>query len=1384
MTVPRRPPVTPPSREALVTYGLPTLLALLVMSGATWFVFRHVPVTRRETVAAIAANLEQRLTTRQAAIETWLDEYFQDASVVAAFPTVRSELLVPYRPGRRRNAHLDEILVSTSGAEHIEAIAIVDPALRMIAGTHPRLDTAAHAVARSSLARRGHAADFAVFAGGYPRLVIAVPVMGEQTTVPIGAVVLTVDPARWLYPFLTASPVAESSGEAFLLRQEGDSVLFLSPLRLHPVPPMRYRLSLEAPTLAAHAALSDGMHFGEFTDYRGVAIFAATARIAGSSWGLVVKVDQADALAGWRQRMWTTALTEGGLLLLLTLLVIAFWWGLQTSHQAAVARDRAHLATLLDQASDAIIFVELDGRIRDANRRAHELYGFPGGGLIGRSAIELRPPELHEAARAQLRKALKRDVVTFRTIHVTAAGRQVPVEVSSRKVRVGDDEVFVSVIRDISERQAAEARILRLNAMLRTLSELSELMVHGESADRVMADACRIAVEHGGFRLAWVGAPEPDGRVRVLAAAGTTAYLDGIAVRWDDTPQGRGPTGIALREHRTVTIADLQTEPAFAPWRERAQAHNLRSSASTPIRQGGVVTAVLMLYAETPDFFDAESTALLEELAGDLGFALRSLEERAALRETAEKLGAFFHSPAIGMLFGDVHGRIIDANDELLRIVGYDRADMTSGVLRWDAITPPEFLPLDAERIAEAVREGVCTPYEKQYIRKDGSRIWVMVGFALLGEARELSVAYILDISAKKKVEAALQESERRFRLVVEGAPVGILVHAGGTIRYLNETACELFGVADYAALIGTRVIDRVHPDDREVVIRRITALVEGVNAPPAEERLLRLDGSTFLAEVEAVPLSHDAVPGAMVFFRDITAHKVAQEEQALVTAALEQSAEVAMITDTDGTILYVNPAFERVTGYTRAEAVGRNPRVLKSGRQDPRFYERMWKVLTAGDVFADTIVNRRKDGQLYVAEMVISPVRDGTGKVTRYLGLQRDVTREHELEDQLRQSQKMEAVGQLTGGIAHDFNNLLGVILANAAVLRRDLPAERGDLFAFVDDLMDAATRGGAMVRKLLAFSRRERLAPAPMDVVRTLHDTTRTLRRFLPETIRMETRAEGTLTATVDAAALDQIMLNLATNARDAMPAGGTFTIAAEAVELEAGMAGADSPPGRYICVAVSDTGHGMDQQTLAHAFEPFFTTKPAGSGTGLGLAMVFGLMRQHGGFVRLDSERGNGTTVRLYFRATRHTPAAAAPTEAATPAATTAPAAGGTILVVEDQEPLRRATARALNRLGYEVVLASDAAEAFAVIAERGDEIALVLTDVVMPGLSGVDLYRRLRAEGMTTPVLLMSGYPAGSGEAQDVPDDMPLILKPWTIEALDARVRQLLADGPGR
>jgi signal transduction histidine kinase len=387
-------------------------------------------------------------------------------------------------------------------------------------------------------------------------------------------------------------------------------------------------------------------------------------------------------------------------------------------------------------------------------------------------------------------------------------------------------------------------------------------------------------------------------------------------------------------------------------------------------------------------------------------------------------------------------------------------------------------------------------------------------------------------------------------------------------------------------------------------------------------------------------------------------------------------------------------------------------------------------------------------------------------------------------LETQLRQAQKMEAVGQLTGGIAHDFNNLLTVIISNAELLSSALPHASSDLHDHVHDIAGAASRGAAMVRKLLAFSRAGQLEIRSVDLNVVLTDLSTILRRLLPEHIEVEIVAtNGPLHLRADAGAVEQILLNLATNARDAMPHGGKLRIVTAIVELDAGfrdVVGGTAPPGRYATVAVSDTGTGMDATTRDRMLEPFFTTKPPGQGSGLGMAIVFGLMRQHGGMLRVETEPARGTTVRLYF------PAAAEGATSAPPP-TSAPPAGGseTILLVEDEPDIRRIAQRALERAGYRVLLAGDGVDALERLRQQPSDVHLVVSDVVMPRLGGPELRDAVRATGCEVPFLFMSGYAArdARGPAELAPGAL-VLHKPWTVVELLRRVRQTLDKAAGR
>jgi two-component system cell cycle sensor histidine kinase/response regulator CckA len=548
--------------------------------------------------------------------------------------------------------------------------------------------------------------------------------------------------------------------------------------------------------------------------------------------------------------------------------------------------------------------------------------------------------------------------------------------------------------------------------------------------------------------------------------------------------------------------------PMFDGMEALALANELAPGTPLIIVTGSVneETAVECLKAGAVDY-------VLKGHLGRLAPAVRAaLEQRRAEAEqrkakeslltSEQRYRSLFESASDAIFVADpATGRIVDANQRALELTGRSLDEVRA--MRQPELHPPEI----AARVVEGfgrVARGESAGGPRSLVRhRDGHDTPVEISASRIQDpdGLPLLVGVFRDLSERERAEAALRESEQRFRQLVEGAPEAIIVHQDGRFVYANAAAGRLFGARHPDDVLGLPLLDRVHPAFRALVQERVRLINEkGLVAEPLEEVLVRFDDSSFDAEVVGVPFSHRGKPASLAFFHDITARKRAEAERALLGAALEQAAEVAIITDTAGAIEYVNPAFERITGWRRSEVMGRTPRILKSGVQGPEIYQQLWATITAGGVVTEKFVNRRKDGGHYDAEVVIFPVRDAAGRITQFVALQRDVTLEHELAEQLRQSQKMEALGQMTGGITHDFNNLLGVILANAALLKPKVTSDDPGVARFVDDLTEAARRASDMVRKLLAFSRRERMLVQPVDLGRALRDIRNTLRRLLP--------------------------------------------------------------------------------------------------------------------------------------------------------------------------------------------------------------------------------------------------------------------------------------------
>ncbi len=584
--------------------------------------------------------------------------------------------------------------------------------------------------------------------------------------------------------------------------------------------------------------------------------------------------------------------------------------------------------------------------------------------------------------------------------------------------------------------------------------------------------------------------------------------------------------------------------------------------------------------------------------------------------------------------------------------------------------------------------------------------------------------------------------------------------------------------------------LELVHPDDRGGMEEAAREAAE--SGSPLELRWVRADGEVRWVEhrVTLVRDGEGRATGIVGIARDVSARKEGEEKRKLLEAAVEAAGESVLVTDEQGRIEYVNPAFERITGYTLGEIRGENPRILQSGEQPAVFYNRMWSKLLAGEAFHGEFLNRRKDGSLYRQEATITPILNGNGRPTRFVGVARDVTERRLLQGELREAQKAELLGQLSGGIAHDCRNVLGVIQAHADLGLSALDDGRSPREE-LEEIAATVQRGSRLLKGLLSLGRKGDFEFEHTSLSDLIREMRRTLQAVFPESVEVELDPGVDFSAAVDQGSVYQMVLNLATNARDAMPAGGRFTL--RITRLPGKEAGPslngtrESEPESWIQLEVTDTGTGMDEETRRRIFEPLFTTKPPGKGTGLGMSMVVRLMEAHGGRITIESALGEGTTARLLFP-----PSQSPSSEAPTPSAPTTSNRNGIeletgterILVVEDEEPLRRAMVRTLERLGYGVVQGADGKEALRLLAE--EEVDLVITDLVMPNLGGRELHDEMQLIGLADlPVLFMSGYRAEDIETGSLPAaSRTLLEKPWTLPELAARVREALGTAGAR
>jgi len=607
-----------------------------------------------------------------------------------------------------------------------------------------------------------------------------------------------------------------------------------------------------------------------------------------------------------------------------------------------------------------------------------------------------------------------------------------------------------------------------------------------------------------------------------------------------------------------------------------------------------------------------------------------------AMRESEAKFRSYVENSTMAVFVADKEHRFTHCNPAGIRLVGYDMATLRG--MRTVDLLLEEDRKTGLRAHAALDKEGHS---EGEYClkRRDGSLIWVSLRAVRLEDGG--SLAYCQDITERKQTAETIAHERQLLRTLIDMLPETFYVkdldsrflvaNAALAKHFGKEMPSQILGLTD-ADFFPAALAARYRAEELKVFSGEPLIDHEGKNRSP--------DGRECTCLTTKVPFrdSQGRIQGLVGIGRDITERKQAEEANARLATAVEQAAEAIVITDSKAAILYVNPAFEKTTAYTSSEIVGQNPRILKSGKHDAAFYQQMWDTLSHGKVWAWRVINKKKNGALYEEETSISPVFDSNGKIVNYVAVKHDVTQEVALETQLRQAQKMEIIGQLAGGVSHDFNNILTVIQGNASLLlNAELkPAEKTEC---TRQILHAAERAASLTRQLLMFSRKQVMQPANLSLNEVVAQMTKMLRRVIGENISLQSNYAANLPLIHgDPGMIEQILMNLVVNARDAMPAGGGLTIATGVKNFDKEQADQNpyASPGFYVWLAVSDTGHGIAQENLPRIFEPFFTTKEVGKGTGLGLATVYGIVQQHHGWITVTSEVNKGTTFQIHFPA----------------------------------------------------------------------------------------------------------------------------------------------------
>jgi two-component system cell cycle sensor histidine kinase/response regulator CckA len=991
----------------------------------------------------------------------------------------------------------------------------------------------------------------------------------------------------------------------------------------------------------------------------------------------------------------------------------------------------------------AIFTLDTEGRVTSWNTGAEHIYGYASDEIIGQHRSRFFTPEdiTNGLPMSELR-------VTVETGRFSEQGWRVRKDGSrfwaNGTMTVLYDEAgnlrgFVKIVRDLTERQQIEIELRASEERFRAFMDHTPAQVWIDDEDGVnrfanaaLARELRLPVEE------IIGRPIAE----LLPDTHRPEYLDS--------------------DRRVIEsgkfIQTIVSAPRHDGEEGRFLVHKfpLKPSADGRRQVGGVAL----------DVTERERTVE----------ALRASDERFRLLIDGVKDYAIYMLDAIGT--------IETWNAGAARLYSYS-ADEIVGQHRTRLFTTEDVASGLPYRELELAAASGKASEEGWRVRKDGSRFWANgTMYALYNEAGVVRgfVKVVRDLTERKRAEAELRIRENRFRSLVTA-----MSQIVWTTDAIGDNYVATPPWAEYTGLPDSEVrewgwMKAVHPDDRERAKGQWMHSLETMERFETDYRILRADGEWRHFIVRGVPLLNDdgTVLEWVGVCEDDTVRRQAEEGMRLRDQAIQAVSQGILITDptlTDNPIIYASRGFEGITGYTNDRVLGRNCRFLQGQDTDPATVRVMHEAVLAGRECAVEVLNYKQDGTPFWNALFMTPVRDDEGKLVHFVGVQADVIERRGLERALQQSQKMEAVGRLAGGVAHDFNNLLTVISGYSDLLLTEM-APTNPHRGFVLEILRAGERAAGLTRQLLAFSRKQVIQPVILDLNDVVAQTEKMLRRLLGEDIAIAAILNPALPLVeADPGQVDQVVMNLCVNARDAMPTGGRLTIKTNEFVLDEEQSDyPDLMPGRYAQLSVIDTGHGMTESVKAQIFEPFFTTKEPGKGTGLGLATVFGIVKQSNGRISVHSEAGVGTTFTILFPAVDDTLPSSTDKPPSHPLQGTE-----TILLVEDEEEVRRIARISLETQGYKVLEAVGGTEAIAKAEQHPGPIHLVLTDVVMPEMGGRQLADTLRVRYPGVKVLFMSGYTDDAVIRYGITEQTSnFIQKPFAPLGLAKKVRDILDE----